>query len=305
MLSNPKISVIMSVYNGEKYLKEAIESILRQTFSDFEFIIIDDGSTDKSLNIIEDYNDDRIKVIKNDVNVGLTKNLNRALVIAKGEYVARQDADDISLLCRFEEQIKFYENNPELVLLGTSIYIMDEKGKIIKKRIAPSNPGKFLINVNNITHASVMFNKLIVNKLGGYNELFKYAQDYDLWLRISKYYSIMNLQLPLYCVRIHRNSIGTTKSREQFLYAILAKKFMMNKLKDDAFLRNLINRQGIKCIYQYLNKWEKLLFIEFCAYSILIGHLWKIGIGRVLLKIYNPYEKKSIYNNVRAALARK
>ena len=128
----------MSVYNGEKYLREAIESILNQTFTDFEFLIVNDGSTDSSLEIILSYPDERIRVIRNDRNIGLTKSLNKALQQAKGEYIARQDADDISLQNRFEEQLIYLEKHPEVALLGTSAYKIDERGEILAKVIVPT-----------------------------------------------------------------------------------------------------------------------------------------------------------------------
>ncbi len=140
MSENPKVSVIMSVYNGDKYLREAIESILNQTFTDFEFIIVNDGSTDNSLEIIESYDDERIKTINNKKNIGLTKSLNKALKFAKGKYIARQDADDVSLPNRFEKQVEYLDSHPEVALVGTSVYLIDENGKIIGKRIAFAKP---------------------------------------------------------------------------------------------------------------------------------------------------------------------
>jgi glycosyltransferase involved in cell wall biosynthesis len=128
MPKNPKLSVIMSVHNGEKYLREAIESILNQTFTDFKFIIINDGSTDNSLAIIRSYDDKRIRILNNGTNIGLTKSLNKALKQAKGKYIARQDADDVSLPDRFEAQLKYFVQYPEVALLGTSTYIINQEG---------------------------------------------------------------------------------------------------------------------------------------------------------------------------------
>jgi len=118
-MDRPKISVIMSVYNGEKYLREAIESILNQTFRDFEFIIINDGSTDKTSEILSSYNDPRIVIINNKRNIGLTKSLNKGLKMVKGEYIARQDADDVSLPERLERMVNFLDMNRDVGLLGS------------------------------------------------------------------------------------------------------------------------------------------------------------------------------------------
>ena len=115
---NPKVTVLMPVYNCEKYLRESIESILNQTFKDFEFLIINDGSSDKSAEIVESYNDNRINFVQNEKNIGLAASLNRGLDIAKGEYIARMDADDISLPERLEKQVRFMETNPQIGICG-------------------------------------------------------------------------------------------------------------------------------------------------------------------------------------------
>lgn len=289
---NPKISVILSVYNGERYLKQSIESILEQTFADFEFIIMDDGSSDGSFRIIRGYDDDRIKVIRNEVRNGLTKSLNKALKKARGKYVARQDADDISLPSRFEEQIEFFERHPETALLGTSIFIMDEKGRILEEKKACPRPSRNLLKRNEIFHGSVMFKKAVIDNLGGYNELFKHSQDYELWLRIAKYHDIRNLQIPLYALRLHKSSIGFNKTKEQFLFEMLARKVATHELKVDTYLENLIERCGIRCIYSSLNSWEKLLFYEACTRAVVSGTLWQTEAGRAMLKVYHALRGK-------------
>jgi len=292
-MGKPRISVIMSVYNGEKYLKQSIESILKQTFADFELIIVDDGSTDNSFTIIRGYDDDRIRVIRNKARIGLTRSLNKALRRARGEYIARQDADDISLPRRFEEQIRFFERHPKTVLLGTSVYLIDEEGKIVGKRIIPAEASKALLEANVIFHGSIMFKRMVIDKIGGYNELFKYSQDYELWLRVSKHFDVNNLQEPLYCHRIHRSgSIGLTKTREQFLFGVLARKIATHELKYDSRLIKLIDQRGINCIYGYLTTREKFLFYESCARSIFSGHLWQNAIGRATLNVYHAIRRK-------------
>ena len=257
MSKNPKISVILSVYNGEKYLREAIESVLNQTFTDFEFIIVNDGSTDNSLEIIQSYDDERIKIINNEKNIGLTKSLNKALKQAKGEYIARQDADDVSLPNRFEEQVRYFEGHPEVVLLGTSVYLIDENEKIVGKRIVLAKPSiKDLFKENHFNHGSVMFKKEIVNQLGGYNELIRYSQDYELWLRITKYYDVRNLTQILYKLRSHDANIRLTNWEESTLYHFLVLRLARNDL-DEGVLK-AINDSGIKGLYLYLTKSEKI-----------------------------------------------
>src|SRR6266498_4162605 len=126
----PLVTVLMSVYNGERYLSEAIDSIINQTFADFEFVIINDGSTDSSREIINAYRDPRIRLVDNSQNIGLPKSLNLGLALARGEYVARQDADDISHPTRFEKQVEYLDDHGEVVVLGTRVWNMDESGRI-------------------------------------------------------------------------------------------------------------------------------------------------------------------------------
>lgn len=258
MPNNPKISVIMSVYNGEKYLREAIGSILNQTFTDFEFIIVNDGSTDNSLEIIQSYDDERIKIINNETNIGLTKSLNKALKQARGECIARQDADDVSLPNRFEEQMKYFEWHPETVVLGTSKYVINEDGKILRKEIASSNPHKNLFEGNAFTHGSVMFKKEVVEELGYYNELFRYSQDYEFWLRIAKHYKVSNLTQPLYKLRSHEENIRVTNVEEAILYHLLAQQLIKNAL--NAEILEKIKNKGIFQLYQYLETRERATF---------------------------------------------
>jgi len=258
MPSNPRISVIMSVYNGEKYLREAIDSILNQTFPDFEFIIVNDASTDSSLKIIQSYHDKRIRVIENEENIGLTKSLNKAIKKARGEYIARQDADDISLLNRFEEQLRYLEQHPEVSLLGTSIYRIDSGGDVTGKRIALAKPTtKDMFKGNQFSHGSVMFKRQVIDNVGGYNELFRYVQDYELWLRIAKHYEVRNLTRILYKLRSHDRNVRFTNGEESALYGILAIKLAKENLEGE--ILEDINEKGKRSLYPYLSKNEEIV----------------------------------------------
>lgn len=257
-MANPKISVIMSVYNGERYLREAIDSILKQAFADFEFIIVNDGSTDGSLEIIQSYHDDRIRVINNEINIGLTKSLNKAIKQARGEYIARQDADDVSLPNRLEEQIKYFEKHPEVALLGTSVYEIDKQGKVVRRVIAPAKPGGNLLKGNQFTHGSIILKREAVDRLGGYNELFRYGQDYELWLRIAKHYEVRNLTQVLYKLRFHRERIRSRRGEESALYHLLSTRLAENDLDEEAL--QFIKQKGVLSLYPFLRKSEKIYF---------------------------------------------
>ena len=293
MLNKPKISVIMSIYNGEKYLKAAIESILAQTFTNFEFIIVNDGSTDSSLEIIQSYNDERIKIINNEKNIGLTKSLNKTLKVARGEFIARQDADDVSLPNRFKGQMKYFEEHPEVALLGTSIYKIDEKGGIVGKGIALAKPGiKDLFKGNQFNHGSVMFKKDVANDLGGYNELFGYVQDYELWLRIAKYYKVGNLTKILYKLRSHNENVGFTNREESALYHLLALRLTRDDLDEEVL--KTVKDNGIKRLYPYLSKTEAIHVHIVMAYMYMHNNNIKMA-RRGYKKVFNlnPFNLKN------------
>ncbi len=273
--NNPKISVIMSVFSGEKYLAEAISSILNQTFADFEFIIINDGSTDATSRILESFNDQRIITIHNPQNLGLTKSLNKGLKMARGEYIARMDADDVSLPNRLEEQLRYFELHPGTALLGTSIYMIDGDGKILGKTIMSAEPSKNALKGSWFAHGSTMFKSEVVRELGGYNPLLRYAQDYELWLRIAKYYEVRNLTQMLYKLRFHDQSIQFKKRDEATLYHLLALRLARNDL--EAKVLKAIKDNGIKSLCPYLNKNEQVFFSKAVAYMYMRDNKVKLA----------------------------
>jgi glycosyltransferase involved in cell wall biosynthesis len=214
----------MSVYKpNQKYLDEAIASILNQTYKDFEFIIVNDGE-----NVTVNYwgFDPRIKVIHNEKNIGLTKSLNKALKEAKGEYIARMDADDISYPKRLEEQVKYLNEHPECILVGTWAEIINEEGKKTREVKHPCEDEvirRELIKYNPFFHSSIMF-----RRGWKYNENFRYAQDYELYFRLTRGWNdgkkkLANLPLFLQQYRETANSITSQKNREQIGYVIIAK----------------------------------------------------------------------------------
>ena len=281
----PRISVVMSVYNGEKYLSEAIKSILNQIYKDFEFIIIDDGSTDSSRAIITSFKDDRIKPLINERNIGLTKSLNKGLFYADGEFIARQDADDISLPERLELQIQCLDRHPEVAVLGTSYYVIDKDGKIIEERKPAPNPMSTLITGNRLTHGSVMFRHSVMEELGKYDEChFKYAQDYEYWLRISKHYQIKNLEQSLYKLRVHSNTIGIEKCKEQAMCVLLAQR--MGKSSDNSPILQ----------YENLTKQERARFHTLIAYNFMQIGDTKTARHKLLKAIRAQPDKENIGN---------
>jgi glycosyltransferase involved in cell wall biosynthesis len=210
----------MPVYNGEKYLREAIDSILNQTFTDFEFLIIDDGSNDKSSKIIEAYakKDPRIRFLSNSSNLGLINTLNKGIAEAKANYIARMDADDIALPNRLEKQIQFLHKNPEVSVLGTNMTLIDENSNFIKEVILP--PESLLIKWSlhffcPLAHPTVICRRSMLLEIGGYNEDFKNIEDYELWLRASVKYKFYNLNESLLCYRLHSSSVSILFREQQ------------------------------------------------------------------------------------------
>ena len=207
----PEISVLMPVFNAEKYLREALDSILQQTYQDFEFVIVDDGSTDSSPEILLRYaaRDNRIHLITLPDNQGIQKALNCGLNQCQGYLVARQDADDVSTVTRLAVEKQFIDNRPGTAMVGTGMYVIDEVGKLLM--IINDRPcsypvvREFLKEGCPFVHGSVMFRRWAVKDLGGYSEdqKVKHAEDYDLWVRLAKDHVVENI--PDCCLYFHRN----------------------------------------------------------------------------------------------------
>jgi len=212
------VSVILPAYNAEDYLEEAIQSILDQTFKDFELIIIDDKSTDKTSQIILSFIDPRIVIIKNQKNQGITYSLNKGLEIAKGAYIARMDADDISATNRLELQINYLEQNPSTSLLGCCAEVIDQNGVVFDMMEVPLTNSEIfhtIFSSNCFIHPSVIFKKSVITDLGGYDLSSAQSQDYELWLRVIQHNSVANLPDYLLKYRIHPNQISQKKLKRQ------------------------------------------------------------------------------------------
>lgn len=219
----PKISVLMSVYNGERYLREAVDSILNQTFTDFEFIIVDDGSADGTSQILDSYADPRIVHIRNEKNLGLATSLNIGIDRAQGEYIARMDADDISLPHRFGTQTKFMETNPDIDFLGTNIRYMDAMGILSEKILyndAPAPSGAYLkwllLWGNPLAHPTMMMRRSTLDHHQlRYDPRFNAAEDYDLWARAARVCNLATIPDVCLTYRKHEASVTSTRQSKQ------------------------------------------------------------------------------------------
>lgn len=218
----PSVSVLLSIHNGAAYIAEAIESILSQTYKDFELLIKDDASTDRTAELIKTYSDERIHISANSVARGLTHNLNAMIREARGTYLVRMDHDDICHKYRFEKQVAFLDRHPTFALVGSEAIVIDSHGKHLHRLELPHTNDEiraYLCKGNCIVHPSTMLRREAVMKIGAYDESFPYAQDYDLWLRLSEEYSLANLREPLLFYRVHNGQISSTKLIDQSLCA--------------------------------------------------------------------------------------
>jgi glycosyltransferase involved in cell wall biosynthesis len=210
MEESVQISVVLPVYNGEKYLSQAIDSILNQTFGKFEFIIINDGSSDSTLDIISKYNDNRIKIVNNIKNEGLIDSLNKGLSMSRGKYIARMDADDIALPERLQVQYDFMEANLEIGICGSwfeTFNETDNRTKVVKFPATDIGIRALMICQSAFCHPTVMLRRDIIEKLRlGYAKEFYRAEDYRLWIELLNYTQGANIPQVLLRYRRHANN---------------------------------------------------------------------------------------------------
>jgi len=238
---SPKVTVLMSVFDGQKYLREAIESILVQTFNNFEFIIIDDASTDETWKILTEYSeeDQRIVLIQNQENIGLTRSLNKGLKFAQGSYIARQDADDISLPDRLQKQLAYLDEHPKVILVSSNIEFIDSEKRTLSRTQKDGDAhlvAWYLLFYNCLGgHSQVMFRREPVMHLGGYSDTYRYSQDYELWLRLVNEGDIAILPDVLQRWRDHSENISFKVSTQQEALALTAARLSLRQLTGKEF----------------------------------------------------------------------
>lgn len=224
----PEISVLMCCYNASYWMRDAIDSVLEQTFENFELILVDDGSTDDTWDVIQSYceRDNRIVAISKK-NTGLTDSLNVGIAHAKGTWVARLDADDLCKPTRLEEQLGYLRSHPEVVLLGSGCIEIDEHGSVVKEHLLPSEHRDLMLHLERMrqffSHSSAMFKREVVQQAGCYNVRFRKTQDWDLWLRLAECGRIACLDNALVLIRKHSAQISNSASgTPQLMYGIAA-----------------------------------------------------------------------------------
>lgn len=273
---NELISIILPTYNGGKYIKRAIESIISQTYSSWELLVIDDGSTDNTSDILRNYisKDNRIKYLKNDFNLGIQKTLNKGIKESKGEYIARIDDDDEWIdKDKLEKQINFLSKHQDCVLVGTGVIVVNEDGEELLRYLLPESNEAIkarILGKNCFVHSSVMFKRDVVLGLGGYNESkeSRHIEDYDLWLRLGTIGKLANL--PVYAVKF--------TSREGSLTAV-------NRVE--------IFKKIIKLIKNYKNSYPNYFWalLRSIARVVVYGVIIKTPIRFFLNRIIKIYKE--------------
>lgn len=222
-----KVSVLMPVYNAEKYLRQAIDSIVQQSYKDWEFVIVNDGSIDSTEDIIKSYDDKRICYFQNEKNLGVIKTLNKGIDFCQGEYIARMDADDTVHPDRLKDQVKFLDAHPDYVMCGTDGFVVDnDNNRIGKLRMIPFDEGiriKLLFS-NPFAHPSVMIRRSILQE-ERYSEEWKHVEDQELWTRIADRGKVANMKSKYLNYRWHGKNISQieTKSQEDLKTELLKK----------------------------------------------------------------------------------
>ena len=215
----PLVTVLMPVYNTEAYLRESIESILRQTFTDFEFLIIDDASTDDSLRIIQSYSDPRIKLVRNPTNLKLIDTLNKGIMLAAGKYIARMDADDISMPDRINKQVAFMEANPGTGICGTFFEHISKDGQTgnrVKYATADQDIRfRHLYQIQLCHGTSLIRAQVLKDHALFFDKRYIHAEDFEFWTRVSRYCKLANIPEVLYKVRLHDTNVSVTYKDEQ------------------------------------------------------------------------------------------
>lgn len=269
-MNKPVVSVLLPVYNGEKFIEQAVQSILDQTYRNFELMIIDDGSTDRTSAILDQFHDSRIRRMRNTENVGLIRSLNSAAQEAQGTYLARMDADDISLPVRFAAQVEFLETHPEIGVLGTALEQIDSHGRIISTLRLPHTHERifwiFFFDTA-IVHATVMMRSAIFRSAGGYNDTFAHVEDTELWSRLLFTTRFANLQEVLYKRQLHNRSVGSTQHTVQIQTDAAIRKNILKRTigitVSDAVLRWLFDPSHVLS----RSEKEELIYLYFRAYA--------------------------------------
>lgn len=262
-LRTPKVTVLLPVYNGQNYLREAITSILGQTYTQFELLIINDASTDASEAVIRSFNDPRIRYIQNKKNIRLLATLNKGIELAQGEYVARMDQDDISLPQRLEKQVAFLQKNRRVAVAGGAAQLIDARGKKSQTIHPPTSPHAIKWSLYfscPLAHPTVMMRRSVIQNLGAYtspdipNRTQQPSEDYDLWRRVSDHHDLANLTDTLVYLRKHDTNLTNLHHGEHLTDARI-----ISRLAVETLIARPLDQAVIDTIWDARNKDERAI----------------------------------------------
>lgn len=289
-----KVSVIMANYNTNiKYLSSAVNSILNQSFNDFEFIIIDDASTDNSLEYLRRINDRRVVLLENDVNLGLTKSLNKAIAVSKGKYIVRMDSDDISLPNRIEKQVQFMENHPNVIVAGTWVQYFGSSEILYKPIISTTEEYRVRLLFGNsptIVHPSAILNKEMMLSAGiQYDERYRNSQDYKMWVECSKYGDCVIIPEVLLKYRVHEKQIssGGRKKQDYFMRQIVKEQLNVLRisLDEDDLIMHIQSFETSRLDDRIIEWYKKLM-----AHNLKVAFFSQKALERLLInKLENNF----------------
>jgi glycosyltransferase involved in cell wall biosynthesis len=312
------ISVILPSYNAEKFLADAIDSILKQTYTQFELLLIDDGSTDSTAEIISKFKDDRILYIKNEKNLGLIATLNKGIELSKGEFIARMDADDISLPQRFEKQLAYFSQQPTAAACGS--WYLNFNGRTSKRIVKDDNDWlrANLLFTSCLCHPSTMIRKEVLTKNNiHYRQDYKHAEDYDLWIEISKVSKLGNVQEFLFKYRSHSQQVSEQNRTTQKSSAAIIRRnyltFLQIPFSEEEFrIHEIIANNELIRSADELAKLEKWLLKLSVAdhspgFSAFIGKTWFDACGMTTLGIssYHTFFRSQLAQFFPASRAQK
>ena len=288
MNTTPAITVFMPVYNGANFLREAIESVLHQTFKNFELLIVDDGSIDNSLEIIKSFNDDRLRILENPENKGLIFSRNLGIREAHGKYLAILDCDDIALTDRLQIQYDYLESNPKIAVCGGHAIIIDEYGKekeFFQVPLTHKNMGILMLFRNTIVNSTAMIRVDILKEIGGYLN-YEIGEDFDLFLRIAERYDITNIDYTLSKYRINTKGISTIKRSDMVI-------------AEREIIQGMLERLGIKPDKKLIDIHHAIYTFQLKSYHIpdFMHLLEKLKSANKSLKKYDQHDFNTFLYN--------
>jgi glycosyltransferase involved in cell wall biosynthesis len=296
----PSVSVLMAVHNGQRYLAESLDTVLAQTWKDFELIVVDDGSTDETPSILRAYaqRDPRFVLLRNDSNLKLPASLNRGLTVCRAPLVARADADDLNSPSRLEEQIKFLEQHPLVGAVSCCCLLVDADRRVLRRHAVPTEDPKIkfkLLWESTLAHSGVSYRVGLVRSVGGYDETYTTAQDYDLWARLANRTEFANLAGTFLTVRFgHATSSSTIHGSETAEFSRSVSHRLVSRYLGRSLERNDAGAlQALLCAYESvaagdllpaLNLLDELVALARCRESADTWNWARHEIGRSLLK---------------------